>query len=426
MNKKILSLMLIFIMILGTTVFAQGAQEAAEAKKPKLTMFFSAGGSGNSLKSSAERFGELNDVDVEVLLFSITEVYEKEVLALSSRLGTPDIISIDDTWFPLMKDFLVELDFDKDFYDEFIPSMLGTFRWPQNETGNVLAIPVRMGGEVIVYREDVFKQAGIDPMSLRTWEDLYKAGLKLKNQFPDAWPWVGGYNQPAYIVAIWLNLMGSYAQDIFNADMTKVAFNTPLGVKATEMLVKLTRDLASPSVLSYGYGEEIEALQNGSALMGQLWSARFAAVDKAGLPNTGKFKVLPFYPYGEGSGLTTGVDRVNGWGLGINKYSENKEVAAEFLAFVGSYEEQLRLAVEMSNSPTVSGIFNEPSYLEAVPTAKEMESAMKEGIARPMHIKWAEIEAAIALNLEKAIIGEITASQALSASEAAANQILSK
>ncbi len=410
--------MLVF-MIAAVSIFADQA-------KPKLVMFFSVGGSGNSLKSSAEKFGKLYGVDIEALLFPISEVYQKEVLALSSKQGTPDIIAMDDTWFPSMSGFLEELHYPQSYYDKFIPSMLGTFRTSSDKNGKQYGIPVRMGGEVIVYREDVFKAAGIDPLKLRTWDDIYAAGLKVTNKGNKIWGWVGGYSEPAYIVAIWLNLMSSYGQDILNADMTKVAFNTPMGIKATQMFVNLTANLATPGILSYGYPEEIEALQNGSAVMGQLWSARYAAVDKPGLPASGKLKVLPFYPYGKDSGLKTGVDRVNGWGLGINKYSKNKEIAAKFLEFIGSYDEQLRLAVETSNSPVLSGIFNEPSYIKAVPVSKDMESAMKDGIARPMHVKWQEIEGAIAVSLQKAVIGELTVTEALAKAEADANKILSR
>jgi multiple sugar transport system substrate-binding protein len=423
-----------FCLVLSAVLFLSGPvsvsagaeKEVPAAAKPKLVMLFSAGGSGNSLKSSAEKFGQLNGVEIEALLFSISEVYEKEILAITSNQATPDIVSMDDTWFPLMKEYLEELNFSKDYYSKFIVSMLETFRWPQTANGKQLGIPVRMGGEVIAYREDILREKGIDPLSLRTWEDIYAVCQKLTDKNNNVFGWVGGYNEPAYIVAIWLNLMSSYGQNIFNVDITGFAFNTPLGVEATQMLVNLTRNTATPGILSYGYAEEIEAFQNGIAIMGQLWSARFAAVDKVGLPHSGKFKVLPFYPYGKNSGLKTGIDRVNGWGLGVNKNSKNKEVAIKFLEFIGSYDEQLRLAVETSNSPVLSGIFSEPSYLKAVPVAKDMESAMKDGIARPMHIKWQEIEAAIALNLQRAIIGELTAADALKQAESDAVRILGR
>lgn len=409
-----------FLAFLAAVALCLTVTASFAESRPKLTMMFSAGGSGNALKSSAERFGEQNGVDVEVLLFSISEVYEKQVLALYGKVGTPDLIAMDDTWFPLMKEYLAPLEFDEAFNNAFIPSMRESWMAGQVQYG----VPVRMGGEVIVYRKDVLEAAGIDPMSLTTWEAVYAAAQKLTDADAGVYGWVGGYNEAAYLVAIWLNIMSSYGVDIFNEDQTGFAFNTEMGVKGTQMFVDLTARCATPGILSYGYSEEIEALQNGSAVMGQLWSARYASVDKEGLEHYGRYDVLPFYPYGEDSGLQTGVDRVNGWGIGINKYSENQELAKEFLAFVGSYEEQLRLAVEMSNSPVCSGIFQEESYLAVAPVAANMESAMANGIARPQHILWAEIEASISLYLQRAVIGENTAAEALEQAEKACLEIL--
>lgn len=410
--RRILSLALV-VMLCATLVSAQ-------AENQKLVMLFSAGGSGNTLKASAERFAEQYGVDVEVLLFSITEVYEKEVLALSSGSGIPDVVAMDDTWFPLMKDYLVPLTLSDDYAAKFIPSMLQSWAWEGTQYG----VPVRMGGETICYRDDVLQAAGIDPASLTTWEAIYEAAQKLTDKEKGQYGWVGGYSEPAYLIAIWLNVMSSYGVDIFNDDETGFAFNTDMGRKGTQLFVDLTANCASPDVLSYGYSEEITALQNGSAVMGQLWSARFASVDKPDTEHYGRFAVLPFYPYGEGSGLTTGVDRVNGWGVGVNKFSENQELARKFIDFVGSYDEQLRMAVENSNSPVHSGIFLEEAYLKVVPQARNMESAMANGIARPMHLLWAQFEAQLSLYLEKAIIGEITVAEALDKAEAACMKIL--
>jgi ABC-type glycerol-3-phosphate transport system substrate-binding protein len=103
----------LFVFLMTTSSFV-----VAETQKPKLVMFFSVGGSGNSLKSSAEKFGKLYNVDIEALLFPISEVYEKEVLALSTQQAVPDIISMDDTWFPSMKGFLEELRYSQSYYDE--------------------------------------------------------------------------------------------------------------------------------------------------------------------------------------------------------------------------------------------------------------------------------------------------------------------
>ena len=62
--------------------------------------------------------------------------------------------------------------------DAFIPGMLNTFA----VDGVIYGIPVRMGGDVITYREDVLEELGVDPASLRTWEDIYQLALRLTDK----------------------------------------------------------------------------------------------------------------------------------------------------------------------------------------------------------------------------------------------------
>lgn len=407
--RKIIAVLLCIAMT--AIAFAGGANEKA-SDTPKLTMMFSSGGAGSSLTAAAEKFGELKGIEVEALTFPISEVYEKQILALASNQATPDIIAIDDTWFPVLKGYLEPLDIDPAINEAFVPSYRDAFA----DEGVQYAVPVRMGGEVILYRTDVFEENNIDPDSIKTWEDVLAVAQQLYDPESDTYSWCGGYNEPAYLVMNWLNILSGYGVDAFNADKTGFAFNSEQGIKATKTFVELTK-CASPGILSYGYNEEIEAFQNGSAVMGELWTARYAAVNKEGLPYTGKFAVLPITPIGDGAGTEYGVDRVNGWGLGINRNCKNKELAEEFLEFVGSFEEQKRLAVEYSNSPVVEAVFSDPDYLEAVPVADDMASAIAHGITRPMHVRWQEMEAAIAAELQRAIIGQVTVEEALAAAE---------
>ncbi len=410
---------LLVVVLLSTMLFAQGAKEDTANNSKKLTMMFSSGGAGNSLTAAAQKFGELNGVEMEALTFPIGEVYEKQILALSSRQGTPDIIAIDDTWFPVLMNYLEPIQVDSQVAEDIIPSYLNAFA----KDGVQYAVPVRMGGEVIAYRTDVFEAAGIDPESMKTWDDVLAVAQKLYDPVNKVYSWVGGYSEPAYLVMNWLNILSGYGVDAFNEDQTGFAFNSEQGVKATKTFIELTK-CASPGILSYGYNEEIEAFQNGSAIMGELWTARYASINKDGLPYSGKFGVLPFTPIGDGVVAEYGVNRVNGWGLGVNKYSKNKELAQDFLNFVASYDEQLRLAVEFSNSPTVGKVFDNAEYLEVVPVASNMESAIAHGITRPMHLKWSEMEATISTNLQKAIIGELTVEEALARAEASCLRIL--
>lgn len=169
MKRFLIVSILIFSLSLGL-VFASGGREVVKPEKaPKLVMMFSSGGSGNTLADSAKKFGEMSGIEMEVLQFPIKEIYEKQVLALSTKKATPNIIACDDTWFAALKSFLAPLKLDSATKDAFVASMIGSYRWPPG-TGDYLAVPVRMGGDVIMYREDVLAEKGVDPDSLKTWE----------------------------------------------------------------------------------------------------------------------------------------------------------------------------------------------------------------------------------------------------------------
>ena len=161
-------------------------------------------------------------------------------------------------------------------------------------------------------------------------------------------------------------------------------------------------------------------------MMSMIWNPRFQAVDDAKFPHSGHYRVLPRFPYGKGTGLRAGVPRVYGWGLGVNKFSPYKKAATEFVKFIASEETQLELAKRFNNSPTVVSVFENADYLKAVPVASEMQQALRPGIPRPVSIKWNEIIDAVGLHVQKAVVGEQTAEEALADIEKKMNALLAE
>jgi multiple sugar transport system substrate-binding protein len=301
--------------------------------------------------------------------------------------------------------------------------MIGSFRWPPGR-GDYLAVPVRMGGDVIMYRADILSDKGIDPNSLKTWDDVYAAAKKLTDPGNRMWGWTQAFSPHNYLMTQFSNFMSSHNVKLISDDGKKATFNTKNGVQGTNMLVKLAKECAPPGFINFGYNEQVEAIQTGTVALSQVWSPRYRQVNDAKHPSGGKIKVLPVFPYGKGTGLSVGVPRVYGWGLGINKNSKYYGSALEFLKFIGSTDEQLRLAAEFNNSPTVNSVFTNSKYLAAIPDADNMSKALKPGIARPVHVKWNEIVDTVGLHLQKAIVGEETVEEALASAEKKVNSIL--
>lgn len=398
--------MLLVVVALPTVSIAEGG-------KQKITMLFSAGGSGKAIAAAAERFTAETGIEAEVLLFSLNEVYEKQILSLSNGTDDIDIVAINDPWVPLIMDYLEPLELEQSMSDSFIPGMLNTFA----VDGVVYGVPVRMGGDVITYRRDVMETLGIDPSSLKTWEDVYQLALKMTDKENSQYGWSMGLLEPSNVVKAWYEYLICYGGYIINETEDGLGLTKPEAITATKMFVKFVQDCCPPDVLSYSFNDQVDSMKSGQAKMGLLWTSRYPSVNIEDTEGYGKWDVLPSMPGPEDGPNASGIACVDGWAVGISKYSSNKEAARAFVEFIGSYEEQLRLATENSNSPTIAAIYDAPEYLAVIPQAENMNKALNVATPRPQKVYFNEIQEEIALYVKLACLGDMTVEDALAACE---------
>ena len=407
-STRILALALSLLMVLA----ALSAVSVAEEKQ-KITMLFSAGGSGKAITAAAQRFTVETGIEAEVLLFSLNEVYEKQVLSLSNHNNDIDIVAINDPWLPLLSEYLEPIEMDQEKLDAFIPGMLNTFAIDGVNYG----IPVRMGGDIIAYRRDVVEALGVDPASLKTWEDVYQLALKMTDKANGKYGWAMGLVEPSNVVKAWYEYLISFGGYIVNETGDGLGLTQPESIAATKMFVKFVQDCCPPDVLSYAFNDQIDAMKTGNVDMGLLWTSRYPSVNAEGTEGYGQWDVLPIIP-------ETGVACVDGWAVGISKYSDHKEAAKAFVEYIGSYDEQLRLAVENSNSPTIASIYDAPEYLAVVPQAANMNAALEVAVPRPQQVYFNEMQEEIALYVKLACLGDMTVEDAMAACEANCLEIL--
>ena len=104
----------------------------------------------------------------------------KQTLYVRLRDGDgPDIFRLHSSWIPSFyeqvdteNDALTKEQFDARFYS------VGTSQCVSN-FGEIVCIPLMYDGLTLLYNIDVFKNEGLDPKSIKTWEDLRVAAIKL-------------------------------------------------------------------------------------------------------------------------------------------------------------------------------------------------------------------------------------------------------
>lgn len=121
-------------------------------------------------------------LEAEFKAYGYAEMPDKLALAVKSGINVPDIVQFDEIFFSLyLKDEVPFLDLTDRIAKSplkagILPQRLGYFTWK----GRVYGVPQSTSSVVLWYREDLFRETGITPNDLRTWEGFEKAAQKIK------------------------------------------------------------------------------------------------------------------------------------------------------------------------------------------------------------------------------------------------------
>lgn len=145
------------------------------------------------------------DIDLSVEVISWNDISSK-VTTLISNNQAPDILNIDvfadyqadDLLLPA-KDYVSEETYGK-MYEAFLE---------QSEIdGTVWAIPDLASVRTMFYNKKILKDAGVEKVP-ETWDELTEACKKIKEKFPDVYPWgidmTTDEGQAAFSYYVWNN-----------------------------------------------------------------------------------------------------------------------------------------------------------------------------------------------------------------------------
>ena len=175
------------------------------------------------------------DIDLSVEVISWNDISSK-VTTLISNNQAPDILNIDvfadyqadDLLLPA-KDYVSEETYGK-MYEAFLE---------QSEIdGTVWAIPDLASVRTMFYNKKILKDAGVEKVP-ETWDELTEACKKIKEKFPDVYPWgidmTTDEGQAAFSYYVWNN-----GGDFTDAD-GNWTLNSPENVEAIEYAIGLVK-----------------------------------------------------------------------------------------------------------------------------------------------------------------------------------------
>jgi lactose/L-arabinose transport system substrate-binding protein len=138
------------------------------------------GAARDSLKVVDEGFKRaFPGIELSYVTLQPSDLYQKVQLAVAAGSGFPDVSCLEDSHLSQ----IVKLGALAD-----ITSIAAPFKWDAARlNGRTYAFPWDAGPVVLFYRRSVFKRAGVNAASIQTWDDYYRAALKIKRLGVPIW-----------------------------------------------------------------------------------------------------------------------------------------------------------------------------------------------------------------------------------------------
>ncbi len=343
-----------------------------QASAADLVLSLGTRGYGAAAERNLAAFKELHpDIDVEWNKVSDVpnETRKIYVTNLTARSPTPDVFAVDVIWAGefAQRGWLDPL--DGLLSAETIASYNPAFLEAAQVDGKTFAAPLYLDGTHLFYRTDLLEKYNLEVP--KTWEDLISASKTIMEGEgnPQFYGFVSMWAKIEGLFMNWLSFTNGNGGGFYDAD-GNVAVNSEANIKATQTMVDMlyADEIAPQSILNMRPDDARTLFQQGRAAFLMVQGFVYAPLAAPDSPVAGKFDFTR-NPYFEGHPDAHST-AMGGWFLGINPNSENKEAAAELIAFFTSYEQELQAAVQDNRAPTVPAVYDDPEMKKANVLAK--------------------------------------------------------
>jgi len=408
--KKFTIGLLLALLLVPFLIWAGGQEESGLMR---LTIAGRDGAYGDGMQLAADEYAKSHpNVTFEVLKLSGASVFEKTVIDMKAGAGTYDLIMIDDPNAPQFQKagWLTDLDAlykknDLSLDADFIPTLIKLGRYPYSDSGTLYAMPHVGNVELFAYRTDLFKKYGFGRPE--KWDDVLAAAKAIKAGEPEisAVLFRGAKGNP--IVTGFLPIFWSFGAKIL--ENGKPVLDSPEALNALNFYLELAK-FAPEGVSMYQSAQVKDAIYSGKGAMAiEVWPGWIKNLDNpAESAVVGKVEVIKHPGQVKKSSPLIGV-----WLLGIPDASKHKDTAFDFLQFITSADVQEKLSGEAGIPPTRKSVHEIQALIDKYAWYPAQLEGLQNGVGRPRTNKWKEIEAALGTYLQLALIGDLSAEEAL-------------
>ena len=322
----------IWAIVTALALAAIGPARAAEKPYDGMTLTLASQNDqfGTVMADLAPKFKDETGITVKVDIMSYPELLTKVTADFVGHTKGYDLMTMDNVWSGQFAESGYSVDLTdwikrdaaeikpKDIYPVLMES-LGGYK------GKQVAFPFAGYANVLAYRTDLFKAAGLK--APQTMEEMVADAIKLTDPAKKQYGFVANGQKGPAVAQDWMQYNSEMGGSILGKD-GKPALNSAANIKSLTVYKELFDKAAPPGAADYDWGGREEAFRQGLAAQMQTWSvgaANYGNPDQSKV--VGKFDIT-VSPPGKGVAKKYGV---GGWGMAINADIDPKRKEAAWL-----------------------------------------------------------------------------------------------
>ena len=289
------------------------------------------------LAKLAPDFKEATGADLKVEIMDYGQLLTKTTADFVGHTAAYDLVTMDIVWAGAFSDNHYSMDLTdwvkRDAaelnLDDYYPVILKSLgQWKDH----YVAFPFAAYANVLAYRKDLFKTAGLEVP--KTMEELVTDAKKLTDTAKKQYGFVANGQLGPASAQDWMQYNSQLGGSILGPD-GKPALNSAANVHSLEVYKQLFAESAPPGAIQYDWGGREESFRQGLVAMMQTWSVGAPAYNDPAMSKIAPNAGIAIAPVAAGLKPSYGV---GGWGLAINNdvSAQHKEAAWAFIKWLDS------------------------------------------------------------------------------------------
>lgn len=407
MKKRTMSLLLSSILILsiGLTSCSSGDEKKAsvdKGRKDEITFMIPEWGVPSD--EMLQEFTDDTGIKVNIETVAWDDIRNKISVAANGKKAPADVVEVDWSWVGEFDSagWLEPLTVD----EETIKDMPSISSFKEGE--DILGLPYANDFRIGYYNTDIYKKANLEEP--KTWDEVLEQMKIIKEKKIVEYPYTLPLNagEGTTTAFLWLTFLRD--GKVFNDDNTLDKENS---MKTLEFIEKASKEnLINPINTTAKDIDTYRQIASGEAAF-MVGPTSFVGRVNDETESKVVGKVMPITPPGGTGKAEQTMALVEG--IGVTKYSDNKEAAETFVKWYTSKESQAKLYEDNNTIPTRTSVLEElieTNKLEntgsMLETSKLIESPFPQGVPK----YYTEMSSAIYNAINKMVLGQATAAEA--------------